>query len=59
MPIFEYVCQTCGNSFEKLQKNGSRNENSCPQCGSSEVKKQLSCFSSAGSSSSASCNSGG
>lgn len=59
MPQFEYVCEKCGNRFEKLQKTLSREETSCPGCGSVEVKKQLSSFASAGASSSASCNSGG
>ena len=59
MPMFEYVCEKCGNRFEKLQKSGAQEESSCPQCGCAEVKKQLSSFASAGASSPASCNSGG
>ena len=50
MPIFEYVCMSCGNRFEKLQKAGAACEPGCPACGSAEVKKELSIFSSAGAS---------
>lgn len=58
MPIFEYVCKKCGTRFEKLQKGSASEECSCPSCGSLEVKKALSVFSSAGGSESK-CNSGG
>lgn len=60
MPIYEYVCTICGNHFEKLQKSGVASEIECPTCGSMEVKKEFSTFSSAGSASSAAgCSSGG
>lgn len=60
MPIYEYLCATCGAHFEKLQKSGVASEVVCPTCGSMEVKKEFSTFSSAGSSSSAAgCFSGG
>jgi len=60
MPIYEYVCTKCGSLFEKLQKFGVTSELECPTCGSMEVKKEFSTFSSAGrSSSAAGCSSGG
>jgi putative FmdB family regulatory protein len=60
MPVYEYSCLKCGYRFEKLQKNSSTNESDCPSCGSKEVKRELSTFSSVGStSSSAGCFSGG
>ena len=58
MPIFEYVCKKCGNRFEKLQKSGIGEESSCPDCGSAEVKRELSAFS-AGTGSESKCHSGG
>jgi putative FmdB family regulatory protein len=55
MPIFEYVCQSCGTKFEKLvfssrQKKGLR----CPQCGAEDVNKAFSLFGSTTSSASVS-----
>ncbi|MFZ2447770.1 MAG: zinc ribbon domain-containing protein [Syntrophobacteraceae bacterium] len=41
MPIFEFLCTSCGNVFEKLQYGGSE-EASCPKCGNSELTKLLS-----------------
>lgn len=43
MPIYEYWCATCQKSFAKLQKMGTgESETVCPECGSREVKKQIS-----------------
>ena len=44
MPIFEYKCEKCGKSFEKLVPNASAKVR-CDKCGSGDVKKQLSRFS--------------
>jgi putative FmdB family regulatory protein len=50
MPIFEYVCQSCGTKFEKLVLSGRRKPNlQCPQCGAQNVKKALSVVGSTGS----------
>ena len=47
MPLFEFVCATCGQPFEELVRNSSAvNEVTCPACGSSQVKKKLSTFAS-------------
>ncbi|MBL0224483.1 MAG: zinc ribbon domain-containing protein [Geobacteraceae bacterium] len=60
MPIFEYSCITCGCQFEKLQKDSNSQPTGCPACGSAEIKKEFSTFSSAGAvSSSKACFSGG
>jgi putative FmdB family regulatory protein len=59
MPIYEYSCTKCGQRFEKLQKNAEAGTVLCPNCGSAEVIKEISSFSSHGSTSAASCDSGG
>ncbi len=41
MPIFEFLCRSCGNVFEKLLY-GSSDEVSCGKCGSFELTKLLS-----------------
>ena len=40
MPIFEYVCRACGQSFETLVR-GSESQ-SCSKCGRQELDKLLS-----------------
>jgi putative FmdB family regulatory protein len=45
MPIFEFVCESCGESFEELVR--SSNDTSgviCPQCNGDQVKKKISLF---------------
>ena len=43
MPIYEYRCSACGESFSLLQKMGATAaETSCPKCGSPEVEKLIS-----------------
>ncbi|MFH1861044.1 MAG: zinc ribbon domain-containing protein [bacterium] len=43
MPIFEYQCLKCTKNFETLVR--SINEMvQCPECGSEDLKKQLSLF---------------
>ena len=48
MPIFEYLCEDCGNKFEKLvrrpaSENGANGVN-CPSCGQEHLKQQFSTF---------------
>ncbi len=48
MPIFEYLCEDCGNKFEKLVR-GSTSENAangvnCPSCGQEHLNQQFSTF---------------
>jgi len=47
MPIYEYKCKSCDQVFEQLVFS-SRDESNlnCPACGSVDVERQMSCFSS-------------
>ena len=45
MPLFEYICEECGESFEKLVR-GSTTTILCPSCDSENVRKKLSTFAS-------------
>lgn len=68
MPIFEFECKTCGTPFEELVRSSEAISNvSCPDCGSTQVRKKVSTFAakvtgkssfSLGSSSSAACSTG-
>ncbi len=50
MPIYEYVCGECGERFERLLMSVSaQDEVVCPFCGSDQVERAVSCFSSFGS----------
>lgn len=43
MPLYEYRCSACSESFSLLQKMGTGvAETSCPKCGSPEVEKLIS-----------------
>ena len=44
MPIFEFVCRTCGLEFEELIKARNEMRQSCPKCGGKEVEKRFSPF---------------
>jgi putative FmdB family regulatory protein len=43
MPIFEYLCEDCGNKFEKLVRAGTNGVH-CPSCGQDHLKQQFSTF---------------
>lgn len=43
MPIFEYICKDCKDSFEKIVRTSTK-EVLCPKCGSNKVEKKLSTF---------------
>ncbi len=45
MPIFEFLCTSCGNVFEKVVYGGSE-EVCCLKCGSAQLTKLLSATSS-------------
>ena len=47
MPIYEYVCATCQERFEKLVRAWGEALR-CPSCDSPSVEKQLSSFAFAG-----------
>jgi putative FmdB family regulatory protein len=47
MPIFEFICDECGQIFEELVRIASAiDEVICPECQSKQVKKKLSTFAS-------------
>jgi putative FmdB family regulatory protein len=41
MPLYEYQCQSCNNTFELRQKFSDPPASSCPSCGG-EVEKLIS-----------------
>ncbi len=46
MPIYEFMCKECENTFEELRLSSSGFKNiSCPACGSKKVAKEFSTFS--------------
>jgi putative FmdB family regulatory protein len=70
MPLYEYICTTCGNAFEHFVRTDSSQEAvTCPKCTGTEVSKQFSTFGMKGaggfsrgsgaSASHASCSTGG
>ena len=45
MPLFEFECKNCNNSFEELVRdNGEVEDVICPFCGNSSAKKKISTF---------------
>jgi putative FmdB family regulatory protein len=44
MPIFEYLCEDCGNKFEKLVRRPGTEAVLCPSCGQSHLEQQYSSF---------------
>jgi len=45
VPIFEYKCQTCGETFECFsQRAGAIKPPVCPSCGSAEAERVFSVF---------------
>ncbi|MFC1872925.1 zinc ribbon domain-containing protein [Chloroflexota bacterium] len=46
MPIYEYKCKHCGELFEMFRSiSASGEEVSCPVCGKTDAKRELSAFS--------------
>jgi putative FmdB family regulatory protein len=43
MPIYEYICDDCGTTFEKLVRRGE-NGIACPSCGQAHLTTKLSTF---------------
>ena len=41
MPIYEFVCQDCGNEFEKIQSFSDTTVPSCLSCNSDEVARRV------------------
>jgi putative FmdB family regulatory protein len=49
MPIYEYKCIDCGDSFEKMVRfTESDQDQACPSCNSLNTKKKISAFASLG-----------
>jgi len=49
MPLYEYICNDCGQPFEKMMRFSEANQIPvCPTCSGSNTKKKLSLFSSSG-----------
>jgi putative FmdB family regulatory protein len=42
MPIYEYVCQSCGHELELIQKISDAAPTDCPECAKPELKKRIS-----------------
>jgi putative FmdB family regulatory protein len=42
MPIYEYLCNACNHSFDKLQKMSDAPLTQCPACGKNTVDKLVS-----------------
>jgi len=59
MPLFEYTCPGCGQSFEKLVRSSQteRDFAECPSCGNPYSARQISTFAVSGVSSSRSSGS--
>jgi len=43
MPIYEYVCDDCGEHYERIVMNG-KTKVTCPKCSSAKNTIQLSVF---------------
>jgi putative FmdB family regulatory protein len=47
MPMFEYICRTCGQRFEEIRgRDPEQPAPVCPECGSEQVVKLCSSFAS-------------
>ncbi len=42
MPIYEYLCRTCGHELEALQKMAEEPLRYCPECGEDGLKRKVS-----------------
>jgi putative FmdB family regulatory protein len=42
MPIFEFICDQCGNQFECLIFPSDQESPSCPECSNRNIKKLMS-----------------
>ncbi|MBM3811061.1 MAG: zinc ribbon domain-containing protein [Acidimicrobiia bacterium] len=51
MPIYEYRCQDCGTSFEKLVRASDADGPACPSCGKAHLQQEFSVFAARGGSS--------
>ena len=42
MPIYEYLCASCGYQFEEVQKFNEPQLEECPDCGKNSARRQVS-----------------
>jgi len=42
MPIYEYLCTSCGYQFEEVQKFSEPSLEECPDCGKNSSQRQVS-----------------
>lgn len=42
MPIYEYLCKSCGYDFEEVQKFSDPSLEECPDCGKNSAERQVS-----------------
>ncbi len=42
MPLFEFSCNACGETFEEITSSTTEQDITCPKCGSKDVKKLVS-----------------
>ena len=42
MPIYEYLCTSCGYQFEEVQKFSETSLEKCPDCGQNTAERQVS-----------------
>ena len=42
MPIYEYLCNSCGYEFEEVQKFSDPSLEECPDCGRNSAERQVS-----------------
>ena len=41
MPIYAFECAACGHSFDRLQKLSDADPSTCPACGHTDVRRQV------------------
>jgi putative FmdB family regulatory protein len=41
MPIYAFACEHCGHHFDRLQKLSDPDPDTCPSCGKTGVRRQL------------------
>ncbi len=59
MPLYDYNCKDCGSGFTELRRTSEMDSPiCCPECGSMETRRSLSCFSVGGNKSNMSVGNG-
>ena len=41
MPIYEFICESCGNEFEQIQSFSDSSVPACTKCGSTQVVRRM------------------